>query len=206
MMARKKESGQEEALKCKIMDAAIEEFNKKGLKFTMDDVSKSLSMSKKTLYTVFADKEALFYEMVDYCFDAIKESEQEVLANTELDILQKIRQIMIVLPERYESLDFRKIYSLKEKYPQIYKKVEKRLENDWEPTIQLLERAMQEGKIKQVSVPVLKAMVEGSIELFLSRDILIEHNMEYREALDKMMDIIMDGIAAHNETKGREEG
>ncbi len=196
-MARKKESGQEEALKCKIMDAAIEEFNKKGLKFTMDDVSKSLSMSKKTLYTVFADKEALFYEMVDYCFDAIKESEREVLANTELDILQKIRQIMIVLPERYESLDFRKIYSLKEKYPQIYQKVEKRLENDWEPTIQLLEQAMQEGKIKQVSVPVLKAMVEGSIELFLSRDILIEHNMEYREALDKMMDIIMDGITAH---------
>lgn len=191
---KKQETEQTEALKQKIMEAAIGEFNKKGLKFTMDDVSKSLSMSKKTLYTVFEDKEAMFFEMVDTCFDAIKESERAVLADESLDIVEKIRRIMIVLPDRYAGLDFRQIYSLKEKYPKIYQKLEKRLESDWEPTIQLLEQAMEEGKIKKVSVPVLKTMVEGSIELFLGRDVLIQNGMEYKEALNKMMDIIMDGI------------
>lgn len=191
---KKQESEQTEVLKQKIMEAAIGEFNKKGLKFTMDDVSKSLAMSKKTLYTVFEDKEALFFEMVDTCFDAIKESERAVLADESLDIVEKIRRIMIVLPDRYVNLDLRQIYSLREKYPKIYQKLEKRLESDWEPTIQLLEQAMEEGKIKKVSVPVLKTMVEGSIELFLGRDVLIKNNMEYKEALDKMMDIIMDGI------------
>lgn len=191
---KKQETEQTEALKQKIMEAAIGEFNKKGLKFTMDDVSKSLSMSKKTLYTVFEDKEAMFFEMVDTCFDAIKESERAVLADENLDIVEKIRRIMIVLPDRYAGLDFRQIYSLKEKYPKIYQKLEKRLESDWEPTIQLLEQAMEEGKIKKVSVPVLKTMVEGSIELFLGRDVLIQNGMEYKEALNKMMDIIMDGI------------
>lgn len=181
-------------LKEKIMEAAIGEFNKKGLKFTMDDVAKSLSMSKKTLYTVFADKEALFFEMVDYCFDAIKESEQAILNNEKMDIVEKIRRIIIVLPDRYEHIDLRKIYSMKEKYPRIYKKLESRLESDWEPTVMLLEQAVKEGRIKPVSMPVLKTMVEGSIELFLSRDVLTEYNMEYREALEKMMDIIMDGI------------
>lgn len=191
---KKQETEQTEALKQKIVEAAIGEFNKKGLKFTMDDVSKSLSMSKKTLYTVFEDKEAMFFEMVDTCFDAIKESERAVLADENLDIVEKIRRIMIVLPDRYAGLDFRQIYSLKEKYPKIYQKLEKRLESDWEPTIQLLEQAMEEGKIKKVSVPVLKTMVEGSIELFLGRDVLIQNGMEYKEALNKMMDIIMDGI------------
>ncbi len=191
---KKQETEQTEALKQKIVEAAIGEFNKKGLKFTMDDVSKSLSMSKKTLYTVFEDKEAMFFEMVDTCFDAIKESERAVLADENLDIVEKIRRIMIVLPDRYAGLDFRQIYSLKEKYPKIYQKLEERLESDWEPTIQLLEQAMEEGKIKKVSVPVLKTMVEGSIELFLGRDVLIQNSMEYKEALDKMMDIIMDGI------------
>lgn len=191
---KKQETEQTEALKQKIMEAAIGEFNKKGLKFTMDDVSKSLSMSKKTLYTVFEDKEAMFFEMVDTCFDAIKESERAVLADESLDIVEKIRRIMIVLPDGYAGLDFRQIYSLKEKYPKIYQKLEKRLESDWEPTIQLLEQAMEEGKIKKVSVPVLKTMVEGSIELFLGRDVLIQNGMEYKEALNKMMDIIMDGI------------
>ena len=34
----------------KILLAAIEEFGRKGLKFTMDDIAKNLSISKKTLY------------------------------------------------------------------------------------------------------------------------------------------------------------
>lgn len=33
----------------KIIDAAIEEFKQKGLKFTMSDVTKRLSVSKKTI-------------------------------------------------------------------------------------------------------------------------------------------------------------
>lgn len=49
-----------------ILEGTIRAFNRKGLKFTMDDVAKELSMSKKTIYTVFRDKESLFFAMVDY--------------------------------------------------------------------------------------------------------------------------------------------
>ena len=58
-----------------ILEGTIKVFNQKGLKFTMDDVAKTLGMSKKTIYTVFDDKESMFYDMVDYMFDRIKESE-----------------------------------------------------------------------------------------------------------------------------------
>ena len=36
-----------------VLEAAIKAFNQKGLKFTMDDIAKELSMSKKTIYTIF---------------------------------------------------------------------------------------------------------------------------------------------------------
>ena len=39
-------------MKEKIIDAAIKEFKQKGPKFTMSDVAKRLSISKKTIYTV----------------------------------------------------------------------------------------------------------------------------------------------------------
>ena len=48
--------------KTKILEATIKVFNKKGLKFTMDDIASELSMSKKTIYTVFKDKETMFYQ------------------------------------------------------------------------------------------------------------------------------------------------
>lgn len=183
-------------LREEIMEEAIEQFNKKGLKFTMDDVAGGLSISKKTLYKVFADKEELFFEMADYCFDAIKDSEQAILNDPEMDIVEKIRSIIIVLPHRYKSIDFRQLYSLKEKFPSIYAKLEARLESDWGPTIMLLEQGIKEGRIKPFSISVLRAMVEGTIEHFLSRDTLLTEDISYPEALEKMMDIIMEGITA----------
>ncbi len=178
----------------RVMEAAIEEFNIKGLKFTMDDIAGDLSMSKKTLYKVFSDKEELFLAMVDYCFDAIKKSEREVLEDDSLEITEKIRKVMIVLPAKYMCIDFRKLYSLKDKYPEIFAKVESRLENDWEPTIELIKQGIEQGKIKPISIPVLKSMIEGTMELFLTRDVLIKEDMTYPEALERMMDIVMDGI------------
>ena len=75
-----------------ILEGTIKAFNQKGLKFTMDDIAGELSMSKKTIYTVFRDKESLFLAMVDYLFDSIKESEQQVLKDEDLSTLEKIRK------------------------------------------------------------------------------------------------------------------
>ena len=55
-----------------ILEGTIKAFNEKGLKFTMDDVAKILGMSKKTIYTVFRDKESMFLAMVDYMFDPLR--------------------------------------------------------------------------------------------------------------------------------------
>ena len=41
----------------KILNAAIDEFAQRGLKFTMNDVAKNLGMSKKTIYTIYESKE-----------------------------------------------------------------------------------------------------------------------------------------------------
>ena len=94
-------------LKGDILEATIQAFQKKGLKFTMDDIASLLGISKKTIYTVFPDKNSLVLEMVDYCFSSIKESEQKVLQDLSLDTVGKIRAILGVLPEGYRELDLK---------------------------------------------------------------------------------------------------
>lgn len=181
-------------MKEKIIEATIWVFNQKGLKFTMDDIAKELSMSKKTIYTVFKDKESLLFEMVDYCFDKIKESEDAVLSDETLSTAEKIRQILGVLPESYMDIDFRQLYSLKEKYPKTYRKVEQRLESGWEKTIALINQGMEEGIVRPVNVQIVKMMLEASIEQFFARDILIRNGLTYKEALDEVVRVIVDGI------------
>ncbi|MBO5283320.1 MAG: TetR/AcrR family transcriptional regulator [Lachnospiraceae bacterium] len=178
-----------------ILEGTIVAFNRKGLKFTMDEVAKVLSMSKKTIYTVFADKESLFLTMVDYLFDKIKESERQVLEDESLTTLEKIRRILGVMPESYRDIDLRQLYALREKFPRIYDKVEERLENGWENTIALIRQGMEEGVIRPVSIPLVKMMLEASLEQFFQRDILIQNQMNYVDALDQVVDILVHGIA-----------
>ena len=129
-------------LREKILQGTMQAFNQKGLKFTMDDIAHILGISKKTIYQVFADKEALFLAMVDYLFDCIKESEREVMADT----------------------------------------------------IALLEQGMEEGVIRHINIPVLKMMLEASLEQFFQRDILIQSKLSYGEALEEVVNILVDGI------------
>ena len=135
-------------LKENILKAVIAVFREKGIKFTMNDIASQLGISKKTIYTVFPNKEELLYEMVDYVFDAIKESERAVVEDDSLTLMEKIRAILLVLPEGYREIDFRQLYLIKERYPRIYKKLEYRLETGWEMTIALLEQGIEAGVIR----------------------------------------------------------
>lgn len=181
-------------LREEILEGTLQVFNQKGLKFTMDDIAKRLQISKKTIYTVFRDKEELFLAMVDYLFDTIKESERKVVEDTSLTTLEKVRTILGVMPEGYREVDFRQLYLLKDKYPRIYRQVECRLETGWEPTISLIEQGIEEGVIRPVKIPILKMMMEAALEQFFQRDILIRNQLSYQQALQEVVEILVDGI------------
>ncbi len=181
-------------LREKILMSTMEVFNNKGLKFTMDDIAKNISISKKTIYKVFNDKEEMFLELVDYLFDGIKDAEMQVANDPSLSTLDKIRKILGVMPNSYMDIDFRQLYMLRDKYPKIYEKVEERLENGWELTISLIEQGMKEGVVRPVKIPVLKMMFEASLEQFFRRDVLISNKMTYQDGLAEVVDIIVDGI------------
>lgn len=180
----------------KILHATLQEFNENNFKFTMDNIAKRTGMSKKTIYTLFPDKETLFLNAVDYYFQMVKESEQKIYENKELDIIDKIQKILITMPESYDNIDWRQIAVLKDRFPVIYAKVEQRLESGWETTLELLQQAITEGKIRPISLPVFKAIVEASIEHFIGSTTLLVNQIDYQTALDEMVSILIRGIKA----------
>ena len=181
-------------LKERIMEGAVTCFQEKGIKFTMDDLAEKLGMSKKTIYTVVEGKDELLIEMVEHVFGSIKESEEEVLWSEDLNTVEKIRRILAVFPEAYKDINFQGVFELRDKYPEIYEVVEERLETGWESTITLLEQGMAEGVIRQISIPIFKMMYEASLEQFFMRDILQRNKITYQDALQEVVEIMVDGI------------
>jgi AcrR family transcriptional regulator len=178
------------------MDSVINQFNQKGMKFTMDDISRELHISKKTIYKEFDDKDELFFATVDYGFANIKEKEAEIINDDSLDIVEKISKVIVCLPDNYRNIDFRMVYQLRDKYPNVYNRVAKRIESDWEDTEKLLKEAMDMGKLRKIPIPVVKLTIEGAIEKFLSTEELSRTELSYEDALNDMIDIIINGLRA----------
>ena len=85
-----------------ICAAAMDLFRQEGLRFTMQQLAQKLHISKKTLYTCYASKEALLLDMIDDAFGAIHARKQTILAEN-LPLEEKLRRVIIALPEEYAA-------------------------------------------------------------------------------------------------------
>ena len=180
--------------KMEILACAAEEFRKHGLKFTMNDIATDLHMAKKTIYTFYSSKEEMLNAMIDTGYEDIQKNKQEIIAS-DLPYEEKVRQVMIAMPEQFQVIDFRMLSDLNEKYPDVYKNLQRQLENNWEPVIRLLQEGMDQHKIRNISIPVLRQMITATFESFLSTDNLKQEGISYKDACNYMMDIVMNGIS-----------
>ena len=183
-------------LRLRILDEAARLFDKKGIKFTMDDLAHSLGMSKKTIYTVFEDKRSIMTQTIDRFFDEALIEEEMILNDSSLTIPEQLKTIIGRVPERYTQNDLTQLYVLKEKYPSVYRHWQFCRENYWEGVALLLERGINEGAIRPVSLPILKTMFQATVEQVFQNDVLVKNHIAYRDALSQVADIIVNGIIA----------
>ena len=182
-------------LKIDVMEACIKTFNEKGLKLTVEDVAKLCHVSKKTLYLMYADKEAMLIAAIDYVFASIKACEKDVYNDPSLSTIEKLKKIMVGMPEKLQGVDFTRSYEFKEAYPSLHKRANQHLESDWEPTIELIKQGMEEGVIrKDTNIYVVKAIIESTIENFLANATFKKAGISYNQALADLIDIVMNGI------------
>ncbi len=178
----------------RILEGALNVFRAKGPKFTMDDLAVEMKMSKKTIYSVFRDKNELMCEMMDYAFDMIKEAEDKIYYDDNLSLVEKIYGILAVLPESHYGFDYSAMSKMAEKYPMAYSKLRERLDSGWEKTFELLQKGIDEGVFKEVNINIFKYMYEISVDRLLMGDFLKENDMSYPEALESVVSIMVDGI------------
>src|SRR3712207_6284786 len=104
-------------VKKKVLKGALAVLKERGVRFTMDDLAGHLTMSKKTIYKVFDDKESILCDLVDSVFDRVKSEQEEIMAYEGLSTVEKLRGILCVLPQETREINFAELYLAKERYP-----------------------------------------------------------------------------------------
>ena len=185
----------EDELRVRILDEAAKLFDEKSIRFTMDDLARSLAMSKKTIYTVFRTKRSIMTATIDRFFAEAYKEQEEILADTSLTTTEQLRRVIGSVPERYIGHDLSQLYVLKDRYPSVYRHWHNCREEYWNAVEVLIKKGIAEGMIRSVSMPILKSMFQRTVEQFFQSDILIKNKIAYRDALSEVADILIDGIS-----------
>ena len=99
-----------------------------------------------------------------------------------------------MLPDAYVGVDFTQLYVLKGKYPKAYSRLNERLENGWEQTLELMDEGVKQGLIKDVNRVVFQLAHEATLERFLMGDELSRNKITYEDALRELVNILTEGI------------
>ncbi|MGE5677347.1 MAG: TetR/AcrR family transcriptional regulator, partial [Pseudomonadota bacterium] len=133
-----------------IVRATIAEFDENGIRFTMDDLAKRMRISKRTLYSHIESKEKLILDIIELNFRSIKEQEKKIMENDGLDIMEKLRNVLSIMPFSNVPIDYRRIHEIKEFYPKLYERIEYHLSTEWENTLYLIQEGVRMKRLKPV--------------------------------------------------------
>lgn len=181
-------------MRARIIDAFIEEIQYKGIKCTMDDVASRLGISKRTLYQHFPSKAELLDTVVEQTLKEADEKTEQIVQDSSLSLLEKIRSVMMVLPNHYELYDLRILEQMKRHYPEQWKKINDNLQDDWDVLRTLIEQGMKENLIVTNNVSLIMKLIIDATNSTLDQRFYLENNISVTKALEEIVNILLHGL------------
>lgn len=131
-------------LRSKIISKATSLFKERGVKSVkMDDIAQSLSISKRTLYEIFSDKEALLYEVIT-SLDNDFHQKIDKIAGSSADVMEMLYHFYTLIITELNT--FNPIF-LDDvgKYPSVIEKIERGTESKQRAFVEFARRGVSEG-------------------------------------------------------------
>lgn len=134
-------------IKEQIMQTAFDLFSQYGIKsVSMDDISKSINISKRTIYELFDDKETLLIESMQFNSNnlwlVLEKLEKE--SYSALEVILFFYEEVLKTPRWYS----RKFYDDLRRYPKAKQQKEQQKADFSKKCIQLFNRGVKEGVFK----------------------------------------------------------
>jgi AcrR family transcriptional regulator len=184
-------------LRDQILAAAIEEITESGIKFTMNDLVRRLSISKSTLYAHFRSKEELVGAIVDLSLATVRQKEKSILDDNTLNVAEKLKALTVIYPPM--TISIRAMLDLKRHFPKEWEKGERHRIEKWKTIESLLDQGIKAGCFRPVDLTMLSLIFNGTVkELMDDQDFFIHKSLSFNDAMNKVADIILWGIMNPN--------
>tara|TARA_B100001123_G_scaffold397011_1_gene479853 strand:- start:3400 stop:4011 length:612 start_codon:yes stop_codon:yes gene_type:complete len=162
--------------------------------FTVESLASVLSMSKKTIYQYFPNKEILIKKIIDYRMNKLTQEFNEIIIDETNSILQflKIREHNINFSSK---INLKKLIYLKSRYPDVWEIIEKYRIERKRIFVKVFTLAHSQGYLRTHLDPVICASLY--INIFNSTfqpEFLNDNNLSISQTVDHLQTILTNGF------------
>ena len=175
----------------RVITATKEVIAKSDGKFTMDDIAKKAGISKKTIYNNFEDKNEVLFCVVEHIFDNIREHRIRIVNDSEMDIVEKIKKLITLIPMQIDNPNICNYAMLYPKCPEIINYIRDKINVEWNCVEEYLSIAMKQGRIKRANLSAIKVVGMGAIDYYLKNKEMCQDN---DVAINEIVSIIINGL------------
>ncbi|MDR0988824.1 MAG: TetR/AcrR family transcriptional regulator [Prevotellaceae bacterium] len=186
------EPTQRQELRNHILDMALQLFTSHGIKsITMDDIAASMSISKRTLYEVFADKETLLIACLQK-----SQHEADVYIKRVYDSSSNVMEVILRLYEssieRLHHFNKRFFEDLK-RYPKVNELVEERRNRDTKEKMDFFKEGVAQGLFRgDINFAIMNDLVQGQLDLLMYTNLNTKYS--FLEVYEAIMFTYLRGI------------
>lgn len=159
-----------------ILNAALEQFMSKGIKeVKMDDIASLLSVSKRTIYELFSDKEELLLEALKLLHERTRSEGKAIIRRSEhiLDIILNLYGLYFELLKKVNK----KFFTELERYPRICQRNKEREAKNNKKFLAWIELGRKQGLFREdANFEVLSYILRRDLEIIFTVNIKGEEN------------------------------
>lgn len=193
---------EEQEVKDKILKGAEELFMRYGIRsISMDDIARHLSVSKKTLYQHFSDKDELVL-MVSRGHLERNREEFDAIETTAKNPIEELAQLSVCMKANMESMNPSLLFDLQKFHSKAWAEwIEFKGKYLRESIVRNLTAGIKEGYIRpEINPEIMAAMRMELVQIGFNNDVFPPSNFKLAEVQDQMFDHFVFGLVTD---KGR---
>lgn len=186
------------SLRERILETAMTAFAQKGVRAVrMDDIAQLLSISKRTLYEIFENKEVLLFEGVKK-FKAQKDEELMELNSESADVMEMILRIYKKKVEEFKEIS-PLFYEDIVRYPSVTSFLESDRAQGYDRFRLFLQRGVNEGYFRNdIDYDLVLSMFDAAMKLIVGQQLYLKYSV--KEIFQKLVFVLLRGFCTKQGT------
>lgn len=180
------------------MLTALDQFSQYGIKsVSMDDIARSMSISKRTIYEIFEDKETLLVQGMEFNYNQLSLTLEKLEKGpyTVLEVILFFFEERLKNPRWYST----KFYEDLKRYPRALQRMEQNKSDFSKKCMQLFTRGVKEGVFQSgINFEIVALLAKEQAKMLMPSKAFSNHS--YTEVFNTILLTFLKGICTE---KGR---